>query len=365
MSLKSVRTLLLALLLLPAAAVPQTRNLSRQEYIARYKDIAVRQMNAYGIPASIILAQACLESGNGNSRLAVRGNNHFGIKCHNWTGKTIRNTDDQKGECFRRYDSAEESFRDHSEFLRTGRRYQSLFDLKPTDYRAWAHGLKACGYATDPQYAQRLIQIIEKEELYRYDRADTPRTKAASRKEAREQRRAARKAEKAARKAEKAAQRQARRSGNGPQPSASRQPQAPTTPTTSPTVPASAPQANPNASPNTTSTDAIPNATAGPGSGPGPGSASGIGSASDTGSSSVPPRTAPLKNSALYNCSLSREIFTDGSGRAYIISSQGDTYALLAKEYNLFKREILKFNALTKDTPLSPGTVVYITKPKK
>lgn len=144
-------------------------NLSRKEYIEKYKHIAIRQMNQYGIPASIIMAQACLESGNGNSRLAVKANNHFGIKCHNWNGKRIYHDDDQRGECFRKYNEAEDSFKDHSEFLRNGKRYQSLFDLKRSDYRSWAHGLKAAGYATDPQYAQMLIEIIEKNNLYLLD----------------------------------------------------------------------------------------------------------------------------------------------------------------------------------------------------
>lgn len=135
-----------------------------------YSHIAVNNMKQYGVPASITLAQAMLESDNGNSTLAVKANNHFGIKCHKeWTGATIYHDDDRKGECFRKYKNPEQSFNDHSLFLRGGKRYAFLFDLKPTDYKAWAHGLKKAGYATNPKYAELLIKIIEENELYRFD----------------------------------------------------------------------------------------------------------------------------------------------------------------------------------------------------
>lgn len=146
------------------------RYAARAEYIEKYKDIAIREMKEYGIPASITLAQACLESGDGKSRLAKEGNNHFGIKCHNdWTGKKIYHDDDAKGECFRMYTHADESFKDHSIFLKYRQRYASLFELNPKDYKGWAHGLKRAGYATNPQYAPMLIKIIEDYELYKYD----------------------------------------------------------------------------------------------------------------------------------------------------------------------------------------------------
>lgn len=142
----------------------------RQEYIRKYSDIAVGQMNKYGIPASIILAQACLESANGTSKLATKANNHFGIKCSNsWKGKRYYHTDDARGECFRKYKRVTDSYKDHSEFLKNGMRYQSLFDLRCDDYKSWAHGLKAAGYATDPKYARLLIEIIEANKLYEYD----------------------------------------------------------------------------------------------------------------------------------------------------------------------------------------------------
>ncbi len=139
------------------------------EYIEMYKDIAVDQMKEYGIPASITIAQGIIESGAGQSELAQRANNHFGIKCgSDWTGPTSYHDDDERGECFRVYDSALESFRDHSEFLKK-KRYSRLFELKITDYKGWAHGLKAAGYATSPIYAKNLINIIETYELYRLD----------------------------------------------------------------------------------------------------------------------------------------------------------------------------------------------------
>lgn len=140
-----------------------------QAYIDRYAEIAVSEQKAHGIPASITLAQGLLESAAGRSSLATKGNNHFGIKCHTtWTGDTLLRNDDAANECFRVYSSAAESFADHSKFLR-GKRYRPLFDFDITDYTSWANGLKQCGYATDPNYATRLIAIIERYSLYLYD----------------------------------------------------------------------------------------------------------------------------------------------------------------------------------------------------
>ena len=144
---------------------------SREDYILAYKDLAVRQMKQSGVPASIILAQGMLESNNGNSTLAIEANNHFGIKCHdNWRGATIYHDDDRRNECFRKYRKPEESFIDHSDFLRDTRRYAFLFDLAPTDYKGWARGLHKAGYATNPDYANMLIKIIEDNKLYLLDR---------------------------------------------------------------------------------------------------------------------------------------------------------------------------------------------------
>ncbi len=142
-----------------------------KEYIHRYKGIAIKEMKLYKIPASITLAQAILESGSGEGRLARRANNHFGIKCHNgWTGKSIRMTDDVRHECFRKYKNPEASFKDHSKFLRKGERYAFLFKYPITDYKKWAYGLKRAGYATNPRYPQLLISLIERYKLYQYDR---------------------------------------------------------------------------------------------------------------------------------------------------------------------------------------------------
>lgn len=143
---------------------------SRKEFVRKYKQIAIREMKRTGIPASITLAQGILESGCGKSELAVNANNHFGIKCHNeWQGQTYTMDDDKKSECFRKYKTPEQSWIDHSDFLTSRPRYASLFALKSTDYKSWAKGLKDAGYATNPQYANMLIKIIEEEKLYQYD----------------------------------------------------------------------------------------------------------------------------------------------------------------------------------------------------
>lgn len=146
---------------------------STQDYIDIYKSIAISEMKAYGIPASITLAQAILESGSGKGRLASEANNHFGIKCHGWTGETIYHDDDRSQECFRKYKDASYSFRDHSEFLAGRKRYGNLFKLKKTDYKGWAKELRRAGYATDKKYPQKLIALIERFELYQYDEKDT------------------------------------------------------------------------------------------------------------------------------------------------------------------------------------------------
>ena len=145
---------------------------SYQQYIEQYKDIAIEQMLRHHIPASITLAQGLLESGAGHGDLVRKGNNHFGIKCGgDWDGRRTYHDDDERGECFRVYDSAFDSYEDHSQFLRGRSRYQSLFQLKITDYKGWARGLKAAGYATDPHYAQKLIDLIQLYQLNQYDKA--------------------------------------------------------------------------------------------------------------------------------------------------------------------------------------------------
>lgn len=242
-----------------SAQVSGTMN--RAEYIEKYKEIAIKQMKSHAIPASITLAQGCLESGNGNSTLARKGNNHFGIKCHNWDGKSIFQTEDNQNVCYRKYDRAEDSYKDHSDFLRFNKRYAFLFDLEPTDYKGWAYGLKKAGYATDEKYPQKLIRIIEEEQLYQYDKTTKP---------------------------------------------------LPPTPTVVQT----------------------------------------------------PARIIPTKGSPLYQISLYREVL-EHNKTAYIIANEYDTYSSLAREYNLFTKELLRFNDLKEDQKIMAGTIVYLEKKRK
>lgn len=160
-----VTSLLLAVGL---GAVP--KGTPQAAYIEKYSAIAVEEMYRSGVPASITLAQGLLESDCGRSELAVKGNNHFGIKCHDWKGRRIYYDDDRMNECFRKYAHAEASFKDHSDFLRYRDRYKFLFDLNPTDYKGWAYGLKKAGYATDPAYPKKLIRLIEEYDLTRFDK---------------------------------------------------------------------------------------------------------------------------------------------------------------------------------------------------
>jgi hypothetical protein len=161
--------------LFAASPVRQTR----QQYIDKFARIAVQEMIEYHIPASITMAQACLESSDGNSELTRKSNNHFGIKCKsNWTGPSVRHHDDAANECFRKYQTAEESFKDHSLFLTTNTRYSFLFTYDIRDFKQWAYGLKKAGYATDPAYPGKLIKIIEDFKLYELDQLDWKYVKA-------------------------------------------------------------------------------------------------------------------------------------------------------------------------------------------
>ncbi len=278
----------------------------QNKYIERYAALAVAEMYRSGVPASITLAQGLLESRYGLSELAVKGNNHFGIKCHNWTGGKMYHDDDRRGECFRVYTSPEESFRDHSDFLRYRDRYKFLFDLEPTDYEAWAHGLKKAGYATDPAYPKKLIKLIEDYKLHQYDsksaswaygeeihiheevgKKDEPKLTKKEKKEAR-------KAEKARRKAEKR-------------------------------KPTERPEA--------------PNAIERP-----------------------KPLDADRKET--FHFSLSRRMYSL-NGVPFVHASEGETYASIAASYNLFLKELLRFNDLDDDATLYPGTVVYLQAKKK
>ena len=252
----SLCLLFIAVLTLGAATSGDT---PQQKYIEKYKDLAVKEMKRSGVPASITLAQGLLESRSGQSPLAAKGNNHFGIKCHGWTWKTMKVDDDKRNECFRVYSHAEESFRDHSDFLRYRQRYKFLFDLEPTDYKGWAHGLKKAGYATDAGYAAKLIKLIEDYQLYVYDTGE----------------------------------------------------KVPPSPLTI-----------------------------------------------------EEPKKYTPSGRETFQFSLSRQMYSL-NGVAFVYSVEGETYSSIAQQYDLFKKEILKFNDLEIAEPLLPGTVVYVQAKKK
>ena len=264
--MKKIAAVLLSLLCLTAAAqTPQ------EKYIQKYAPIAVKEMHRSGVPASITLAQGILESGSGLSELATKGNNHFGIKCHkDWTGKRMYLDDDKKGECFRVYKKAEDSFRDHSDFLRYRDRYKFLFDLRPTDYKGWAYGLKKAGYATDPKYPAKLIKYIEDYDLTRFDKKGALE--------------------------------------------GSKVPEAPH-------------------------------------------------------KIEEPVVVRPARNgvdvpiSEEYSFNLDTPLYSV-NGVPFIYASKGQTYASIAREHQLFKSEILRFNDLKEETELLPGTIVYLASKK-
>jgi len=258
--------------LLAASAADKT---PQQEYIEKYAPTAVSEMYRTGVPASITLAQGILESRSGLSDLASKGNNHFGIKCHSdWKGKTMSVDDDAKGECFRVYKNAAQSFEDHSDFLRYRDRYKFLFSYDVTDYKSWAYGLKKAGYATDPAYADKLIRMVEEYGLSKYDSmrpADFAKTKEEKKKAA-------------------------------------------------------------------AAKDEV-----------------------------IPPSPAVIEEAVLFKpdvdeeftFSLTRPVYKR-NGVKLVRAYDGETYASIAACYNLFLKEILKFNDLTESEALAPGTEVYI-----
>ena len=309
------------LLSVSAADTPQ------QQYIERWAATAVREMYRSGVPASITLAQGILESRSGLSALAAEGNNHFGIKCHkDWKGKTMRVDDDRRSECFRVYSTAEESFRDHSDFLRYWDRYKFLFDFDTKDYESWAYGLKKAGYATDPAYPQKLIQIIEENNLSRFDsmtQAEAGRASsrsgvsggkteksgapAASGKSSTARETRVSKAE------ERAAARAARRAARRERLAAEEE------------IPDEIPEA-----PNALEEAVL-----------------------------VTPAAAEE-----FRFSLTRPVYTR-NGVPFVYSVEGESYSSIASSYNLFPKEILKINDLSSEQRLLPGTVVYIQAKKK
>ena len=260
----------------------------QEKYIERYSAIAVSEMYRSGVPASITLAQGLLESGYGRSELAVKSNNHFGIKCHNgWQGGKVYHDDDAKGECFRKYDHPEDSYRDHSDFLRYRDRYKFLFDYKVTDYKAWAYGLKKAGYATDPAYPTKLIRLIEDYKLYQYDTKSSDYGQKAKPQES-----------------------------VATKPSHKTQHKEP--------EPRMIPQ-----SPNQIEQVKV----------------------------------VTGKKREEFRFSLSREMYSLNDV-PFVYSMEGETYKSIAESNNLFVKELLKFNDLTKDEALLPGTVVFLKKKK-
>jgi len=299
---------------------------ARRDYIAKYAPDAVREMNKSGVPASITLAQGCLESSDGKSPLALQANNHFGIKCADWSGPGYYQDDDAPNECFRKYDSALESFDDHSNFLRSRPRYATLFELDPTDYKKWAHGLKKAGYATDPAYADRLIRIIEEFELHTYDLQGASLMAANT----------------------------ASSAPAPPVPDARQTPVVPSSP--APAVPATVPPkvttvtpvVAPEPRPSTVSSDAIA-------------------------STSNVPMFESLRKSVSgkvfvpavepVNVFGERKVFVN-NGASYVIARRGDSFKAMAEEMQLGYWQLPKYNELPMDARLREGQKVYIT-PKR
>ncbi|MBQ6578556.1 MAG: glucosaminidase domain-containing protein [Bacteroidales bacterium] len=298
----------------------------QDDYIKKYAAIAVSEMYRSGVPASITLAQGILESNSGMSTLATKGNNHFGIKCHDWKGKSMKHDDDAKGECFRVYDDPFASFKDHSDFLRYWDRYKFLFENRTTDYKAWANGLKKAGYATDPAYPSKLIKIIEDYNLQKFDRmsikdaasfsgitlSDTGGSISQS---------SSSKTSKAEKKAEKRRRKAAKKHVQEE------------TPDIFDEVAEEEEYIDP-------TLEELP---------PSP-------------LSMEEPRKVE-KSGETFKFSLSRPAYTR-NGVPFIYSIEGDTYSSIASAYDLFPKEILRYNDLSYQHELLPGNVVYL-QPKK
>lgn len=295
-----------------------------EKYIAQWAPTAVREMYRSGVPASITLAQGILESRYGLSTLAADGNNHFGIKCHkDWTGKKQYHDDDAKGECFRVYDSADESFRDHSDFLRYRDRYKFLFDFETTDYKSWANGLKKAGYATDPGYPGKLIKYIEDYKLYEYDTMPLTETEALEEK------------------AEAIAQ--ADQPGQGKQEVKADDKTKNKSKASKKSVKASKKKAKKKTSVvDEELTGKIPESPL----------------------SLEEPKRIDKSQLEEFKFSLSREAYSK-NGVPFVTSVEGETYSSIAARYGLFLKEILKYNDLAAPQELLPGTVVYLQAKKK
>lgn len=318
MQAKKISIILLttvSFIILSASAVGDT---PQEKYISRYGALAVREMYMTGVPASITLAQGLLESGYGLSVLTVEGKNHFGIKCHNWTGKKMYYDDDRKGECFRVYDSDEDSFRDHSDFLRYQDRYKPLFENKTTDYKAWAYGLKKAGYATDPKYPSKLINLIETHKLYDYDRMTVEQAekltgqKVKASEESQQGKETVNRGDRQKRR--KAANNGIRRKKR----SRRVKDEVKEVPATIPESPLRLEE---------------------------------------------PKKYTAKEAQETFHFSLSREMYSQ-NGVPFIYSMEGETVSSIAQANELFVREVLKYNDLSMNKELVPGTVVYL-RPKK
>lgn len=294
----------------------------QEQYIKKWAPTAVKEMYRSGVPASITLAQGLLESRWGQSALAAEGNNHFGIKCHNdWKGKTMKVDDDAKGECFRVYDSAEESFQDHSDFLRYRDRYKFLFDLKPTDYKGWAYGLKKAGYATAPTYAESLIKYIEKYKLYEYDTLT------------------AAEAEALANSYEESVD--VKDSGSSVKPSKSSSGKVSSTKSSR-----AARRAAKRSKKHSSQNEEID-----------------YGHLPASPLSIEEPKKITSGRYEEVQFSLHREAYSK-NGVPFVTSIDGETYSSIAKSYDLTLREILRFNDLSGERELKPGTIVYLQAKK-
>ena len=308
--------LVLSVLVCAAADTPQ------QRYIDKYAPTAVREMYRSGVPASITLAQGMLESRYGLSPLATKGNNHFGIKCFDWKGRTMKYDDDRKDECFRVYGSADESFRDHSDFLRYSKRYHFLFDYNIMDYKAWAHGLKKAGYATDPKYPSKLIRIIEEYKLTAYDRmkpSDFPDIGSAVTSVADG---TGSRVDKEVGEGESAPEEKILRRSKKERRVRVKKIRGKSTVPAEPEV--------------------------------------------------IPESPTVLEEPERYDSgahetmrfSLSRQVYSK-NGVPFVYSEEGDTYLSIAESNNLFPKEILRINDLEAEEELAPGTVVYLQAKKK
>jgi len=280
------------------------------DYLNKYSLLAVNEMRRTGIPASITLAQGMLESNYGRSRLATQGNNHFGIKCHsNWTGRRIYHDDNRRGECFRAYPSAEDSYIDHSDFLVNGSRYRDLFRLSPTDYKGWAHGLKKAGYATDPKYPELLIRKIEEYRLWAYDTGESVATGAR----------------------QQSVAGSAKASGGS---ESSKSAAGQSQPSTKSSDGSSRPSVK---QPDTAAVSPAPARTA-----------------------AVQDSEAPIKVISLSPGKKTME----NNNVEYVIIEEGDTYESLAERHQLLSWEITRYNDLAPGASLVPGQVVYL-QPKR